>query len=797
VKVNAETMHAMLPSIPQDFEQEMRQMIARMPEQRKEQPVMRRKISVGLVFALILLLITVSAVAAVLLGSKDFVEQIMAPKAAENKGEDRYTSAEVEEILSLAQENGIELPDHIIARLNANEDGEYKEELMRQFVKTEYGFYPSAWPLEVQHWYEVTMEACGQGDGHIANVLPKEGELTQEEAIAIVQQHIRETYGETGDLEDPERYLRHMTYTETIVNPYLTEREWYFNYEAHNPVDNVYYVTMAPDGEIMTSRFVAGVYGASKDMGGNTITARFSWAYGDGYGGTLWTTEILQEYQKALKYRVEKEGEEGIAAREKHALYQTYLTPDDSMITKEEAIAHALKACEGYEIYPGYEKFTLAVCLDTEEGPAWKVKLTLKRPENRMGRAYVEVDARTGTIKACDTSFESAPGWREIVSESYWEKNKPETEKTDNTANPRSTVRPDGRPGIWYSEIAPAWYWDKLDAVGYNGDTAGDLMNGWYNAYGEHSEFWPLEAQAINYIWHDLYPAFVTALPGLPSETDISQELAVKLARAAFEKEYAEALGETDIDMGKAVCGVSYWFNQPYQGVNCWEITLFTAKSEIIGSVLINAQTGEAEKLSNSWEGGFILVNPPTPAPSPTPSADGTPWFWGSDQFAPEYWERFQAAMDANGATFENIDEKLAEWEKAYKQDLKGADVYQFWPQELKAIYYMFHDFKTEADDREHIILPYENGVTEAQVKEIAWAEARRLCKTAGMEDEWIESLGISCCLWSDSWRTPGKSAWTVQFHEMGGEFNTRVWVTLDGETGEMIFSELDMKGNG
>lgn len=117
------------------------------------------------------------------------------------------------------------------------------------------------------------MEACGQGDGHIANVLPGENEISQEQAIETVNRHIRETYGETQDINDPEKYLRHMTFTETIVNPFLTERHWYFNYEARNPEDNVYYVTMAPDGEILTSRFVAGVYGASKDMGGTPSPA--------------------------------------------------------------------------------------------------------------------------------------------------------------------------------------------------------------------------------------------------------------------------------------------------------------------------------------------------------------------------------------------------------------------------------------------------------------------------------------------------------------------------------------------
>ena len=67
VKINQETINAALPSIPSDFERDMRDMIARLPEQRKETPVMKRKISVGLVFALVLMLMAVSALAFILL----------------------------------------------------------------------------------------------------------------------------------------------------------------------------------------------------------------------------------------------------------------------------------------------------------------------------------------------------------------------------------------------------------------------------------------------------------------------------------------------------------------------------------------------------------------------------------------------------------------------------------------------------------------------------------------------------------------------------------------------------------
>ena len=97
VQVNRETMNALLPSIPPEFEKQMREMLQAMPAERKE-PKMRRKISLGLVLALILCLLTVGALAAALLGGKDFVDQIMAPKAAESQSE-KYTSEEVKEIL--------------------------------------------------------------------------------------------------------------------------------------------------------------------------------------------------------------------------------------------------------------------------------------------------------------------------------------------------------------------------------------------------------------------------------------------------------------------------------------------------------------------------------------------------------------------------------------------------------------------------------------------------------------------------------------------------------------------------
>ena len=87
--------------------------------------------------------------------------------------------------------------------------------------------------------------------------------------------------------------------------------------------------------------------------------------------------------------------------------------------------------------------------------------------------------------------------------------------------------RPDGKPPIWYSDLAPAYYWEALDEVGFNADTASALREQWAEAYGDDMRFWPLEAQALISLWQGVS---AKVLPGLPGEQDMPQKEAVSLA---------------------------------------------------------------------------------------------------------------------------------------------------------------------------------------------------------------------------------------------------------------------------
>ena len=86
VILRQETLQPMLPDIPPAFCEQMRALTGSLAQQGKE-PVMQRKISIGLVAALVALLITMGALAAALLSGKDFVEQELAAGGAERIGQ--------------------------------------------------------------------------------------------------------------------------------------------------------------------------------------------------------------------------------------------------------------------------------------------------------------------------------------------------------------------------------------------------------------------------------------------------------------------------------------------------------------------------------------------------------------------------------------------------------------------------------------------------------------------------------------------------------------------------------------
>ena len=803
VKVNHAAISAFLPSMPADFEQDMRSLISAMPaetgEGAKEKP-MKKKLSAGFVLVLVLMLLAASALAAVLLGGKDFVDQIMAPKAKETSSQN-FTKEEIAEILRIAEENGLNLSDVDMYRLNhLGESGYSKEELMRQFVKTEYGFYPAGWPIEVQHWYEQLMKVCGlDPNEHQTNVLPEGDEITEEQAVKIAEDFIHDKYDPNVDLNDKTKYLRFLTYREHRLGDMLY-REWSFCFEAQDLYGTDYYMTLDTAGKIKAEYSVDGILGTSYTMRGQFIQDRFKRVYGDQFGFVNWDSSMLLTYQDALRHRRQAEPEGGhLLTSEEHILETTYLLPDSAMISKEEAIEKAKAACGDLNYETVYSVGEMAVLMRDGDTPIWKVTLQVRD----SSPAYAEVNAETGDVTfTLTTRQETTWEWRSYVPESYWEIHKPS--EGYRAARPETTAAAEDGfqyPAFWNSEEMPESYWAALNAIGYNEDTMDEIYAKWMDGYGWNTDFWPLEAQALDYLLHDQSPeGKLQHVPGLPRESDVTQEEALEIALSAFKEEFADEVPTLNVSALRAA--FRYWANDDEKGRCDWQVIFYREDGAQAGEVYLTADTGEVSELQCADAAGVRhrSVSSDEPLATPAPLENGKPWFWGMD-FAPaSFWEQLETVMQKYGVTTENIQAKADGWNQMYESDA-------FWPHDCKLMYQML--FLLQPDDLaypdepyQYITFPDPNKKSQAKIEEIAW-KALHETGDGQVGADWLNQLRVGSVLIGPQVYIDGLPhqgvTWAVQFFNYDvqyGYWATRAWVFLT-EDGEVIYAELDLYGNG
>lgn len=550
---------------------------------------MKRKMSVGLVMALIALMIAVGALAAALLGGKDFVDQVLAPKAIENQ-EEKWTKDEIAEILRIADENGIALSEDLRERLERDDAGYYKEELMRAFAKTELGFYPSTWSVEDQAWYNALLIECGLLEIQ-TNAVPEGDELSQAEIAEIAEQYLKAQYGASPeDLRDAAKYTRHMSFNETKHSEYHTSRDWYLDYEAMDLTLPGYLLEMSPDGEVR-SGMVIGAAGDVTDPNGLLNL------YRDTHGAHQeWDQALWREFHEKLTRLCETKAPESDSL--KMILSTEYLDVDENALPREDAIETAKAAIMA--AFPDAElnNYDSTVYIAAKPNPIWKVWLGVDGARGLL----CEVDAVTGEALSAITLEAGDPWSRPFVTETVFATfaaNRP-------TLAPQPTRRPDGRRWIWYSDLMPVECWDALAAVNYNTETADALWTGWVREYGQDMLFWPLEAKAINYYTHDIIDADQVILPGVPLEGDISQEEAVEIARKAF-REGWDALNESirtswsekmepSAFADSLQPSVNFWYNKPERGDRQYEIRMIDVTNHYgvtVGVVQVDAQTGE------------------------------------------------------------------------------------------------------------------------------------------------------------------------------------------------------------
>ena len=360
----------------------------------EEEKPMIKKPSFGLVLAIALLLITVTVLAAMLSSGKDFIKEVMSPKALDSQSQ-FFTEAEVAEILRIAEENGLSLSQEVQERLLKN-GGYPKEELMRLYMKLDLGFYPGTWSIEDQLWYGRMLVDAGLID-ETFNTLPEEGEATETEVLAMLKAHILKHYDSDAPLTDESIYRRYTTYSWMLADTQdesVREKRWFVEYAPLDLVHTDYSFTVDTKANILEERSSPGLLNRDEVPLPGYLLERYEELYGKFYS---WDMETWVGFRKNLADASAVHGFGGSKVLELLS-HSEFALPREGDLSKDAAIDTAMTAVtarENIQESSLQRHKSYAVYLLDGETAIWKVTI----PAEREGNYITEVNAQNGEVR--------------------------------------------------------------------------------------------------------------------------------------------------------------------------------------------------------------------------------------------------------------------------------------------------------------------------------------------------------------------------------------------------------------
>ena len=213
----------------------------------------RKKFSMSFVLTFILIIFSLTAVAAVVLSGTDFVNQYLAPMADTTES-DSWSQEELRYIKEIAEQNGVQFSEEIMKEF-ASEDKVFKETLMRLFMKMELGDSPASWTVADQAWYDELLFSHGLVEER-TRFVPEGDELTEDEAVAIATEYVRNNWGvDVSVATNCRQYVQYMLSTDVFGNP---ARIWNIEFECDDGY--VYVVCISNDGEVINDSLLSYVH---------------------------------------------------------------------------------------------------------------------------------------------------------------------------------------------------------------------------------------------------------------------------------------------------------------------------------------------------------------------------------------------------------------------------------------------------------------------------------------------------------------------------------------------------------
>lgn len=359
---------------------------------RKEPVVVKKKLSFGLILAMLLILLTATAVAAVLLSGMEVIEQEAVPAARQNDGEVRpeneYSYEELQAIVRTAEENGIVLDDdsNLMRALRMGE-GYYEEETIMEICRQAFGGLHYEWTVEERHWFQDMMIQIGWASEN-SYPLPGESDLPSEEARALAKQTILDNYGPDTPLDDPARFRSREEFIPAGENG--ADSWWAFDWAPATLNAPAYTVTIQGDEVIhhgAEGQFNWTDY-TEQDLE-DAVDSVYNYRY-SGAGMSAWTYEAWHAFGEKLAGA--KHSEKWDEAYDAYAA-SCYLLPDESDLTKKQA-REIVFTDAGVKDYSNVNMMLLG----KGEQHIWKITFqTSEKTGVRQALSY-EVDSRTGEI---------------------------------------------------------------------------------------------------------------------------------------------------------------------------------------------------------------------------------------------------------------------------------------------------------------------------------------------------------------------------------------------------------------
>lgn len=241
---------------------------------KQEDKKVKKKLSLGLILAIILAILLTGTALALTVGGWGHIEKAMDIATEYEPGEYGAWSLDAKiSLIDAMREDGIEIADKDWQSLHGAALTEQEKHALADRILTgyygeeEYLYYytiavaewgePQTWDLQQRHWFFKTLREKGlYGDDSWIDLLPEEGDLTQQEAEAIAKRAVAEAFG----LSDEEMEHLHGDVSFFITDECDVPRWQICLYRDENVWATQYTVLLTREGEVTEDPRGLGVW---------------------------------------------------------------------------------------------------------------------------------------------------------------------------------------------------------------------------------------------------------------------------------------------------------------------------------------------------------------------------------------------------------------------------------------------------------------------------------------------------------------------------------------------------------